>query len=129
HGVRHGARLALARSPRRHLALRDDRGWLAGNALAHHVAAQGANVPAELLQPHLHPAELVGEVRARTSLLRERLEPDADLVDRVLYLFEALGDGPEAATELLQLGRSRQVERVHRRLLRLRDLLAGGEGS
>ena len=50
-----------------HLPLRDDRGWLAGHALADDVAAQGADVAAELLEPHLHPAELVGELRARAA--------------------------------------------------------------
>ena len=86
-----------------------------------------AELGAELGEVVLDRAEaLLGTAERR---LVERLEALVEAIDAVLDALEPLRDRPQPPGQALDVGRGRDVQRAHRRLLRLHGPLAGAEGA
>src|SRR4051812_48249242 len=95
-------RQALLRPRRRLIAGRDS-------------GPEGGDVAGDLFQ-----ARVLGRGEPVAHLRKPLVEP----VDGVLDALEPLRDGPQAPSQALDVGRRRDPERAHRRLLGLRGLLA-----
>ena len=89
----------------------------------------------ELAQLALDGGEPIGERRARVprrrprKLLAQPVDAVLEPVERLLDALQPRADRAQPARQPVDVGRRRQVERAHRRLLRVDGLLARGERS
>ena len=96
-----------------------------GSEPGRHGLAQRGEVAGDLVQPLPRCPRGPCGAGAAAAAARPVLEP----VEGVLDALEALGDRAQPPRQPLDVGGRRDVQRAHRRLLRLHGLLAGLEGA